>query len=107
ALKAIDLAKEGAASNGTADRTAHVGDYLVGEGLEQLEQAVAARLPAGERVGRACRRSPVLLYVGGIVLITLALAGLLTLEAHSSTGNIWVLCLIGMLWMVAVSQLAV
>ena len=107
ALKAIDLAKEGAASNGSADRTAHVGDYLVGEGLEQLEQAVAARLPAGERVGRACRRSPVLLYVGGIVLITLALAGLLTLEAHGSTGNIWVLCLIGILWMVAVSQLAV
>src|SRR6185369_9044240 len=53
------------------------------------------------------RRSPVLLYVGGIVLITLVLAGLLTLEAHRSTGNIWVLCLIGILWMVAASQLAV
>ena len=66
------------------DRTAHVGYYLVGEGLEQLERAVGARLPAGERAGRACRRSPVLLYVGGIVLITLALAGLLTLEAHGS-----------------------
>jgi hypothetical protein len=107
ARRAIELAQGAAASKGSADRAAHVGNYLVGEGVEQLEQVVAASLPAGERLGRACRRSPVLLYVGGIFLITLILAGLLTLRAQGSAIDIWMLGVIGALWMVAASQLAV
>ena len=70
ARKAIELAHEGAAAKGE-ERAAHVGFYLVGEGVAQLERAVETRLPIAERLGRACRKSPVLLYVGGIVVITL------------------------------------
>jgi len=107
ARKAIDLAQEGAAAKVGEDRAAHVGFYLIGKGVGQLERAVAARLPARERLGRACRRSPVLLYVGGIVLITLILAGVLVAKAHGSPVDVWTLGLMAVLSIVAASQLAV
>lgn len=107
ARKAIELTRAGAGANGGQDRAAHVGFYLIGDGVGQLERAVGARLPAAESLGRACRRSPVLLYVGGIVLITLTLAGLLVAKAHGGPLNVWTLGLIAVLSMVAASQLAV
>ena len=39
ALKSIELAKKGAELNGSSDRTAHVGYYLIGKGLPQLERS--------------------------------------------------------------------
>ena len=107
ARTAIELTQASAAAQGPEDRAAHVGFYLIAEGVAQLERAVAARLPAGVRLGRACRRSPVLLYVGGIVLGTLALAGLLWAKAHGSPVGVWTLALLAVLSAVAVSQLAV
>src|ERR1035438_1004769 len=91
ARKAIELTQASAAVKGSEDRAAHVGFYLIGEGVGQLEQAVAARLPAKVRLGRTCRRSPVLLYVGGIVLGTLTLAGLLVAKAHGGRVDVWTL----------------
>jgi cyclic beta-1,2-glucan synthetase len=107
ARKAIELTQEGSAAKGGEDRAAHVGFYLIGEGVGQLERAVGTHFPAGERLGRACRRSPVLLYVGGIVLITLILAGFLVAKAHGGPVDVWVLVLVAVLSMVAASQLAV
>jgi len=107
AQRAIGLTREAAGAKGVEDRAAHVGFYLLGEGMAQLERAVAARLPAGERLGRACRRSPVLLYVGGIVLTTLALTGLLVAKAHGGRVEVWTLGAVAILSMVAASQLSV
>ena len=107
ARKAIELTQASAAVKGTEDRAAHVGCYLIGEGVGQLERAMAARLPARVRLGRACRRSPVLLYVGGIVLSSLTLAGLLVARAHDSRVDVWTLGAVAVLSMVAASQLAV
>jgi cyclic beta-1,2-glucan synthetase len=107
AHQAIERAQAAAAAKGVEDRVAHVGFYLIGEGVDQLEQDVGARLPALERLGKAFRKSPVLSYVGAIVTITLAVAGCLVLKAYSSTVDIWVLSVIAVLSMVAASQLAV
>ncbi len=106
ARKAIDLTHEGSAAEGE-QRETHVGFYLIGKGVDQLEHAVETRLPLAERLGRACRKSPVLLYVGGIVVITLILTALLVAKAYGSPVHIWILALLGVLWMVAASQLAV
>ncbi len=107
AQAAIVLARESSAAKSPEDRTAHVGYYLIGKGVARLERSVAARFPTGERLGRACRRSPVLLYVGGIVLITLTLAGLLAAKAHGDRVDAWTLGAVTILSMVAASQLAV
>ena len=55
ARKAIELTKEAAAVRGAEDRAAHVGYYLIGEGREQLERSMEARLPFAKRLGRSCR----------------------------------------------------
>jgi cellobiose phosphorylase len=107
ARKAIDLTQASAAAKGGEERAAHVGFYLIGEGLGQLERAMEARLPASVRLGRACRRSPVLLYVGGIVLSTLALAGFPVARAYGSRVDDWTLAALAALSVVAASQLAV
>ena len=107
ARKAIELAKESAAVRGAEDRAAHVGYYLIGEGREQLERSMEVRLPFSESVGRSFRRVPVLVYVGGIVLITLLLAGLLVAKAYAYGLDDWILVVLGVLSTVAVSQLAV
>ena len=118
ARKAVDLAQAAAATATEAKSTAakpsdatatkaHVGFYLIGGGVEQLERAVAAKLPSSEVLGRACRRSPVMLYVGGIALITLILAALLVAKAYASPADLWVVAIVAALSIVAASQLAV
>ncbi len=107
AQKAIELTKQAAAAKGSEDRAAHVGYYLIGEGREQLERSMEVRLPIAKRLGRSCRRMPVLLYVGGIVLITLILTGLLVAKVYFYGVDLWLVGLIGLLSSVAVSQLAV
>src|SRR5207245_11524669 len=82
ARQAIAATQEEAAARGTSDRAAHVGYHLIAEGRAQLERAVEARLPVEDRLAWFCRRSPALLYVGGIFTITLILTGLLVEKAY-------------------------
>ena len=72
ARKAIELPQEAAAAKGGEDRAAHVGYYLIGEGVRAAGKCRGGAPSRRERMGQSCRRVPVLLYVGGIVLITLA-----------------------------------
>ncbi|MEO8594678.1 MAG: glucoamylase family protein [Candidatus Solibacter sp.] len=116
ARQAIELARAAAATAAataskaavTDHRTTHVGFYLIAEGLAQLESAVGARIPIGLRCTRFARRYPVLLYVGGIALVSLAIAALLTAEAYHGSGQPWwQLALVAVLSLAAGSQLAV
>ena len=107
ARKAIDLAREGATAHGAADRSAHVGLYLVGEEAERLEQTVGSRMPWKDRMGRACCQIPVLMYVGGIAALTVLLAGLLVAKAYQDNVQHWVLGLVAAISLVAASQVAV
>ena len=68
--KAIELASARAADKGTADRTAHVGFYLIDKGLPELERVSAVRastLAASRRIGT---RFPLPLFLGAIASIT-------------------------------------
>lgn len=107
AKRAIHLAQDGAAQQGADDRTAHVGFYLIDKGLPQLERTAEVRLPIFQTLTRTLSRSPLLLYAGGIVLITLILTGSLLAKAHAYGVPDWGLVLIGILSLLAVSQLAV
>ncbi len=66
---------------GSADRTAHVGFYLIDRGLPDLERVTKARLGPAAVLRRAAGRAPLLLYLGAITLITVLLAGGLLAEA--------------------------
>ena len=119
ARAAIELAREGAARNGSDDRAQHVGFYLIDKGLEQLERQVEVRLSAAEAFRRAGREFPLLLYLGAITLVTIIVAATLLAKAHASAVPTafqrvfpsvfygWALGLFGILSVVCASQLAV
>ncbi len=107
ARRAIELARAGAVRDGDRDRTAHVGFYLVDLGLPELENATQARLSPGAALRRAASRSPLLLYLGAIALITAFVSASLLMEAQADGLADWALAPLGVLALLAASQLAV
>ncbi len=107
AYKTLELAKKGAELNGTEDRTAHVGFYLVGKGLLQLEQLTKVKytLPAVTR--KTILRFPLFFYLGSIVLLTIIFAWSLFMKAHSDVIFGWYIWPMGILLMTCTSYLAV
>ena len=80
AAQAIALADQAAQSRGRDERSAHVGYYLVDDGLPLLEKAAQARLSRFEAFQRRARSGPLRLYLGAILLLsTAATATLLTI----------------------------
>ncbi len=111
ARKAVQLAHEGTAGaagrSGDDDRAAHVGFYLVDKGRPRLERAARMRLSPAEAFRRMGRRIPLLLYLGTIAAITAALTAALLANAHGDGVADEMLVPLGILLLVATSQLAV
>ena len=106
AKQAIQLATA-AASNGSDDRAAHVGFYLIDQGCAELEGKVALRPSIFAPLRRIGRRFPLPLYLGAIALISLLLAGGLALAAYTSGLPTWLLVLVNIAALVSASQMAV
>ncbi len=110
ASKAIELARAGTAVDGITgadDRTRHVGFYLIDKGLFKLEQAVQIRHSVLERLQKAILRHPLFFYLGGIMLITGTVAGSLLAQAHAEGIPDLALPPLGILLLLAASQLSV
>ncbi|MGV8899143.1 MAG: GH36-type glycosyl hydrolase domain-containing protein [Burkholderiaceae bacterium] len=88
------------------DRTAHVGYYLVGNGLEELESSAAFQLPLLEALQRASRNAPLKIYLGSILLLTFAATGIIVFKAAADGVDEWLLALVALIALVATSQLA-
>lgn len=106
ARKAVELAQAGAlAEVGASCR--HVGYYLIGRGRPELEKAAAVAYSASERLRHAGHRFPLLIYLGGIVLIAGLLTGSLVDRALVVGLPLWTMVLIALVALLATSQLAV
>ncbi|MGE5385309.1 MAG: glucoamylase family protein, partial [Betaproteobacteria bacterium] len=82
AKRVVRLAHHAAAAGeGGSDETAHVGYYLIDQGLRQLESSVGFRLSLDDRVERRVAKAPLLAYLGGALLLTLVLGSLLLMVA--------------------------
>jgi len=106
AQAAILLANTSATRVGIADRSAHVGHYLIGNGLPELERSAAFRLPVREAVQRAGKSAPLGVYLSSILLFTLAATGAIAAKVYADGVNAWLLALVITLALVATSQLA-
>jgi hypothetical protein len=84
AAKAVVLARASADLRGCEDRAAHVGCYLIGEGLVELEQVAGVDVSVVEGLRRVARRFPLPLYLGAIVVITASIGAMLAAMAHTS-----------------------
>ncbi|MFH0727634.1 MAG: glucoamylase family protein [Pseudomonadota bacterium] len=107
ARKAIQLAQAAAVQKGGDDSTAHVGYYLIGEGLTQLEQTTEVRLSFTEALCKGSRRRPLLLYGGAILLIAVIIAGGFAAKAWAGGLQGWALGLLGLLSLLCAGHLAV
>jgi cyclic beta-1,2-glucan glucanotransferase len=74
ALRAVESARQAAASGPTANRAAHVGYHLIDQGRRDLEIDVAYRPKLAKRVRRLVFAHATFLYLGPIAILT---AGLL------------------------------
>jgi len=104
AARVVELARAGAEEGGAAG---HVGFYLVGPGLPQLEGAVEVRHTFPESVRRAASRMPLTIYLGGVTAIAMLLAGSLVMRAMPAGLPLWAMILLGLVALLATSQLAV
>ncbi len=98
AAEAIRLARENAV---------HVGYYLIDKGHQQLEQLIEVRLSVFEALRKFTSRSPLLLYIGAIVLITAAPTWFMLSKAHAGGLYGWTLGLTGIISLLCASHLAV
>ncbi|GAB2562297.1 cyclic beta 1-2 glucan synthetase [Dyella jejuensis] len=69
---AVELARACAATHAVSGISAHVGYYLIDQGLPVLERAAGYRYHRWMNLRRALLGVPLVLYVGMIVLLTLA-----------------------------------
>ena len=77
---AIAFAKENTGNDNI--RTSHVGYYLIGKGVAELEKVAKTRLAIREICKKFFNKIPVLLYTGAIVIITFFLSWLLLNKAY-------------------------
>lgn len=86
---------------------AHVGYYLIGDGLAQLEQKLAYQPDSTERLRRLLKRRPLAFYLGSIGLLTVLLLAALLAYAAEAGGASWQLLLVGIVGFVPVTAVAV
>ncbi len=89
ARQAINLADKAAAEKGGDDRSAHVGFYLIDEGLAELQRTANMRFSLAVTLGNICSRGPFLAYCGTILLLTVTLAGYFAAKAHADGLQSW------------------
>ncbi|MEO8410056.1 MAG: hypothetical protein ABI478_05750, partial [Propionivibrio sp.] len=102
-VDSIPNAQQNPANGGLRER--HVGYYLIDDGLAQLQHAVSWRPPIGDTLRKALARTPLLPYLGAIVLIALATAAAFWRETAGTTA--WIAGVVAALALLAGSQLAV
>ncbi|MDB5282957.1 MAG: glycosyltransferase, partial [Bacteroidota bacterium] len=104
---AIELTKENGKTNPSEDRTAHVGYYLVGNGLEQTEHRAKLKLPATDIVRRSLGRYSILVYSAAIFSITIGISAGIVYKAFFDDNDTWMVITVAILSLICTSQLAV
>jgi cyclic beta-1,2-glucan synthetase len=103
---AVRLAGASAAQDDTTPRQAHVGYYLIGEGLPLLEQSAGFHCPPLQALQRAGKAAPLTVYLTSMLVITLLVAGGIVAHAHADGADGWVLLLLAVTALIGASQLA-
>ena len=105
--EAVELARANAFRNGGDDRLAHVGFYLIGKGLPELERAAAVQVSMARAGRRFAGRFALLIYLVAIGVITGVFTAGLAANAHAAGASREFLVLVVVLSLLATSQVAV
>jgi len=104
ARTAIELAKENNTGADDRKRVAHVGFYLIDQGITDLESKVKIRLSALDMIRGLGRRFPLFLYLGSIALVSVIICAALLAKTRSDGVDGVLLWFVGGLSLLAVSQ---
>jgi len=106
AQKSIELAGTGADLKGNEDRTAHVGFYLVGKGLPQLERITKTKRTLFSIIKKLFSGAPLFFYTGSIILVTLIVTWSLLEKANSDGIAGWHLWALGFILLLCSSYMS-
>jgi len=106
ARQAIAMAGERMHAETERARSAHVGFFLVDDGLPPLERAAGVQRMFYEVLGAGPRQA-LSLYVGGITALTAIFTAALIAQAEVSGARDWLLALVGIAALLATSMLSV
>jgi cellobiose phosphorylase len=100
ALKALEMAEAGA-----SEIARHIGYYFVDDGRLALERAVGCRPVPRQRALRFARRRHTLLYLGSLLLLTIAITAGFMATVPAAAGA-WARILLGLLAVLPASDVA-
>ncbi|HRH61210.1 MAG TPA: cyclic beta 1-2 glucan synthetase, partial [Chitinophagaceae bacterium] len=106
AQMAVELAKKSAEENPGDLRRAHVGYYLVGKGVLQIEKKAAVKLPAKDALKKFISSHNRAWYIISFLLLTFSIAFLLFLKAYTDDEKTGLLVGVGILSVISASHLA-
>lgn len=107
AQQAIALAQQRGQPPPAADVAGHVGFYLIGPGLEQLEQHLNARVPLAQRWQRLLHHAPLAFFLTPVALLSLGFAWPFLLDGHRAGWRGWGLALLAVALLLMTSRLAI
>ena len=106
AREAVRMAGEAHKANAQDIEHAHVGYYLISDGLVELEKAFGYRLRVREFVRRAILSHPTLFYLGTLTLLTALVISALLFFAYVAGASPLLLVVFALLSLVPASDLA-
>ncbi|MDZ4810836.1 MAG: glucoamylase family protein, partial [Bacteroidota bacterium] len=104
---AIHLMNENAPSPGSDQSTAHVGYYLIGQGLAQTKKTAKLHVPGIQKFLHSIKRRAFPIYLFFILLISTGIGAAIFFKVHTETKNTWLILFVSILALVCASQLAI
>ena len=104
---AVQLSYENTLKTEHDNRTSHIGYYLIEEGIEETKKRANMHISIGQKIRKGFKKRAFGFYITSILIITLAIAAGFLLKAYSDTNNIFLLIAVGLLSLLAASQLSV
>jgi cyclic beta-1,2-glucan synthetase len=104
---AIELAHKNEKKFEQDDRTAHVGYYLIDDGLAQTKSLASVNLSFVQKLQNIVKRHRLPVYIFFILLITFAISTWIVLKAYKDLNNSWLLFAVSLFSVLCASQLAI
>ena len=106
ARRAVGLAAESRATQSLNTRRAHIGYYLIDDGILELEREFNYRPRITESITRAIFRHPTLVYLGTLAILTLLIKSAFVYYAYRSGATPSMLTICALIVLVPASDLA-
>jgi cyclic beta-1,2-glucan synthetase len=108
AERVVRLATEAQEEHNAQDKArAHVGYYLISDGLQELERSFAYQPRVHEKLARSILRHPSLFYLGTLTVLTLLCLSVIVYYAYRSGAQTPIIIFFTLLSLVPASDLAV